>query len=343
MRFLKKKSPLTHHRMHAVPNSFFLDKSHTKNSEVLLSLSGGLGNQLFQYLSVKAIANDRKLILTDYLGYPRKNPNNLPDLLDLNVIDQSNFRQVTTAPYVFQKLSNFSLRKSNNNNRYFWKTIVASINIGLSLLFFRPSRRIHYSAPFGIGFDPNFKLPDASCFVVGYFQTYKWFQEQLSEKELSEIGPRTETTWLKSFIELSRVEKPIIVHVRLGDYKNEKFGICSPKYFSKALEYLGAETSDRKIWLFSNDSENALAFIPDYLHRNVRTIESDGELPASILECMRYGSSYVISNSTFAWWAAYLRKDREATVICPERWFENVHVPRDLIPPAWVRLECWEN
>jgi hypothetical protein len=51
---------------------------------------------------------------------------------------------------------------------------------------------------------------------------------------------------------------------------------------------------------------------------------------------MKYGSAYVIANSSFGWWAAYLKKDKNARVFAPSPWFANLPEPCDLFPPEWI-------
>jgi hypothetical protein len=50
---------------------------------------------------------------------------------------------------------------------------------------------------------------------------------------------------------------------------------------------------------------------------------------------MRYGSSYIIANSSFSWWGAYLRKNQNAPVYAPNKWFKGMDDPDQLLPPDW--------
>jgi hypothetical protein len=57
--------------------------------------------------------------------------------------------------------------------------------------------------------------------------------------------------------------------------------------------------------------------------------------PSETLELMRYGRAYVIANSSFSWWGAYLRMNHRASVYAPKKWFKGMEDPADLIPPDW--------
>jgi len=53
---------------------------------------------------------------------------------------------------------------------------------------------------------------------------------------------------------------------------------------------------------------------------------------------MRLGTGYVLSNSTFGWWAAYLARMEPKVVVVPDPWFKKIDEPLGLIPIGWTRI-----
>ena len=54
---------------------------------------------------------------------------------------------------------------------------------------------------------------------------------------------------------------------------------------------------------------------------------------------MRRCRHFVIANSTFSWWAAWLGEKKDSVIVAPRRWFEDpTRNSSDIVPPRWVRL-----
>ena len=47
---------------------------------------------------------------------------------------------------------------------------------------------------------------------------------------------------------------------------------------------------------------------------------------------------FIISNSTFSWWAQFLSRNQDKIVIAPSRWYKN-DVHSDLINENWIKIE----
>jgi hypothetical protein len=92
-----------------------------------------------------------------------------------------------------------------------------------------------------------------------------------------------------------------------------------------------------RIALFSNDIVAALEYIPSSLREHLWIPSKDLTSTTETLELMRNGKGYVLSNSSFSWWAAVLTYGDMPLVISPTPWFQKKTEPVDLIPHDWLR------
>jgi len=138
---------------------------------------------------------------------------------------------------------------------------------------------------------------------------------------------------------LSKSEKPTLVHIRLGDYRTERrFGNLRNDYYEESLKFIKGHAQLEKIWLFSNEPEEAINFFPTEIHQDIRIINEATLSSLENLEIMRMCSNYVISNSTYSWWAAFLSLEENPIVIYPYPWFANMKSPKSIAPPNWIPL-----
>ena len=175
-----------------------------------------------------------------------------------------------------------------------------------------------------------------SQIIIGYFQTYKYLNQPHVLKVMKSLVPRSGESEVESYKELLLKESPLLVHIRLGDYRNEpKIGILPPSYYHDAITEQMNSDLYNIIWVFSDEISEYKSYIPEQFHGNVRLIQSVGTNSVSLLEVMRMCKGYVIANSTLSWWAASLSLSEGAPVSYPDPWFESMPTPRDLINPNW--------
>ena len=312
----------------------------SKNT-VTLNLTGGLGNQIFQLAAAMALAGNEKIYVEKSIGLPRKQPDGFSDIEAFELPSNVYFSTSGEAPRIVKKFLNISLRlgisSSRNRNKFGSKPINRISSSGLSL-YLGSWRNI--VTPRGIGYAP-IDLPKRS-FLVGYFQSYKWPDKVYTE--LMAIKPRKLGSEFQSFVELAKVERPILVHVRLGDYVSiGSFVIPSQTYYDKAISYILENSNLKNIWLFSNEPNNAIDLLPKWARRQVRIIPESSLTPAETLELMRHCEAFVIANSTFSWWGAYLSYNRDSLKVGPTPWFKGEASPKDIIPESWKTFEAFEE
>ena len=166
--------------------------------------------------------------------------------------------------------------------------------------------------------------------LYGYFQTEKYFKH--CAREL-----REHFTFKNYIIDECKeivdecFDEPIALHVRRGDYL-----INSGNHYNQSLDYyeeaLKKFDSNRQVVIFSDDSKWCME---QELFSDDRFLVSDATGPYHDLYMMTQCSDFIIANSTFSWWGAWLAN--RGAVIAPKKWFgPNLkHNTKDLYPEHW--------
>lgn len=312
-----------------------------KSAAQYVYLMGGLGNQLFQISAglYQAHIHNRELIIDETFGNFRKNAVLNPDFrnfvnsesLSRSFVDN----KIASIGRLIGLLTRLSLVETISLRRKF---LLSLLRCSLSLILsVSRLQRIHVWSSTDIGYQ---RIPTHrySQFLVGYFQSYRFASEPFVLNRLNSltIGGAE----LEEFAKLAILERPLVVHIRLGDYLQEsKFGTLSADYYSRALAELFDVKKYQKIWVFSDEIEKAKLLIEQKYLVFVRWFPDIDEPAAVTLEKMRLGHAYILANSSFSWWGAFLSKIPNAPTIAPTPWFTGLPEPTDLVPTNWKRLE----
>jgi glycosyltransferase involved in cell wall biosynthesis len=306
------------------------------NPEILVSLTGGLGNQLFQLAAGLYKGQLSPLKIEWDLGKPRKNSQGFPEIKSFKLPAIIGFDNIRKNSWIYSKAFGYLLRTGFSPNKFesyqLYKTTSKFAGQVLFFFRFRFYRKLNISNDIGYS---DFDIQKRSH-LIGYFQSYVWTQRKdVFEflKNLS-IGDFPE---YRKFIELSNIEKPLVVHIRLTDYLEEELlGIPNLKYYENAIGNQLKSGRYNKIWAFSDDPEQATNWLKGLDSNLIRWIPKIGDSDLNSFELMRLGHGYVIANSTFSWWAARLSHSSQPVVIYPKPWFRSMKEPNKLIPPEWV-------
>ena len=169
----------------------------------------------------------------------------------------------------------------------------------------------------------------------GFFQSEKYFKH-------IEDSLREDFTFQQNILEPCKelaesFDNPVALHVRRTDYltNNANHYNLGLDYYEEALTHFD---SDRQVVVFSDDP---LSWHDESLFGDDRFLISDSEDNAIDLCLMTFCSDYIIANSSFSWWGAWLSNNRSPKVIAPKKWFgpNNEHKNlKDLLPPAWITI-----
>lgn len=176
--------------------------------------------------------------------------------------------------------------------------------------------------------------------IEGYFQSEKYFKEY--EQDIKRILKWKEEFKAKcrgSLSPLFTINRPIIaIHVRRGDYiGNENYHNLPLNYHLLALEtYFPDWMENYNIIVFSDDVQWCKTyFAGDNIHI------SEGRSDIEDLCLMSQCTSFILSNSSYSWWGAWLSSTKEL-VIRPTQLFEGplkkINDPKDFWPSEWTEF-----
>jgi hypothetical protein len=314
-----------------------------KVDTTIISLTGGLGNQLFQLSAGLHIAQEDELFLEWTLGKPRLDKDLLPAIAAFRLPRNVSLMAKHKSNWLVGKATGYMLRLGFEPRGFekvsgYFSTCRWLATLVISMYF-----KSFYKICPGRDLGHHDLFNDSKGnFIVGYFQSYKWVLQpnilsKLKSLEIAQGDP--ELLRLKT---LSAIEHPLVVHIRLGDYKNESsFGILPKEYYARSIERMWKTGMYKTIWVFSDEPILAKEILNGIKYENIRWISEVDGSAGKTLEVMRLGHGYVIGNSTFSWWGALLSHESEAKVIAPNPWFKNIPAPKELIPPHWDLEVSW--
>jgi len=306
---------------------------------IAVLLKGGLGNQLFQIAAGMYASKSGPLEVLSNFTLPRKTE---------GIADAMYFKwpkEIKENKRISNKLERkvlaLSLSQALKENSAFPKILTHGLvriltNLTFSLKFKSATNVISGE---GVGYC-ELSLKPGQNLLNGYFQAHQYPFDPLVYARMREIRLNEESTALIGWIKKAQYENPIVIHLRLGDYKNEAgIGILPLEYYQKALQELEGKEESKNIWIFTDEVESVDRFIKPPSQFKVTIMGENGLNPAETLELMRHGSAYVIANSTFSWWAAFLSYQIGCTKIIPSPWFQNMPSPIDIKPQDWTEIE----
>jgi len=170
----------------------------------------------------------------------------------------------------------------------------------------------------------------------GYFQDVELAQQFLCQNKgtLDLLHP---SDWYLNMCAAADTQRPIGVHVRLGDYLSLADGqALTGDYYQRAITEARMTLGDRPLWLFT-DSPNEAQRLAPALASALLVQSPIGTSAAEEMLLFSAMSGHVIANSTFSWWGAFLSKGSDG-VWYPSPWFDR-GTPANLISPNWRSVD----
>jgi hypothetical protein len=309
-----------------------------------VSLVGGLGNQLFQYAEARSATPKQELVLLDQFQSEGSGGLKSMDLYDFSLYNSRHGHLESRSTKFFKLSHNLILRLSNSKEKAaplrYLGSMLQSVVIYFAQVFFLENVQIQAQPSLG-KFPRKKRSLKKNSLQIGYFQHCSWVDNLDIVEELRNLSLKTETSnLLKHKKEYEELEF-LAVHMRFGDYLNENsFGVPGKKYFKDSLTLHLNMRKYEVIVLFTNDEQLAKEKFSNLTDIPTAIISTDSGLTASEnLELMRLAKGFIIANSTFSWWGAFLSREKNCLVTYPSPWFSGLADPPMLFPERWVGVK----
>jgi hypothetical protein len=292
---------------------------------ILVKLFGGIGNQMFQYAAGRnlAIRNncDLKLDIThfDMLVLP----NGLPyRSFDLPIFNAHLNIATETEINLFRNESQSVFKKSI-------KKIKNIIN------------------PYSVLYEPHFHFYSdffkvtGNIYIEGYWQSEKYFKEI---EQIIRTDFIIKTTLNQEGLDLLKKIKntnSVCLNIRRKEFASNLYinQFVGTDYINGAVQLMAKKIDNAHFFIFSDE----LTWVKQNLKFDYNyTIVEDELYGDKFRDCLFLMSSckhFIIPNSTFGWWGAWLNDNPDKIVIAPAEWFNGATKDTcDLIPKGWIRM-----
>lgn len=300
---------------------------------IIIRISGGIGNQLFQYALGRSLTlSSGAPLLLDTSSYSHTKPGEPLRIYTLprfnikgKVAIQDDFKSIKVPDPADQgfiaKLKRKVIRMRESDKAFHERRIVLESN------FF---------------FIPDILNIKDNAFLAGVWQSEKYFKEHSNQirKEFTLKEPLSSKA-----LEIQRqmaASESVAVHIRRGDQVRDpnlvkKHGLLTNDYYSNALKYMKSEVKAPKFFVFSDEIEwvkKNMDFDSDTVYVSEANLPDYEEL--TVMSSCKH---QIIAKSSFSWWGAWLNENPNKMVIAPkQRFVSDTDQAKDLIPEGWVML-----
>ncbi len=294
----------------------------------IIRMSGGIGNQMFQYaLYLKLISLGKKVKFDDVTEY--KLGNARPIMLHVFGIEYPKASQIE-----IEEFTDGSMLIGNRIRRK---------------LTGRKSREYHEAST---NYDAEV-IDKENAYLTGCFQSEKYFKDiEETVRDTYQFRnvplPKEIESQINGYIKSIEDNISISIHIRRGDYlqaENVYGSICTDAFYTTAINYMLTKYPGAHFFIFTNDTAWAEEWceVKKKESENIiftiikGTDEATGYVDLMLMSKCKH---HIIANSSFSWWGAWLNDSLDKCVAAPVKWLNTCEC-HDIYTPDMVRIDAY--
>lgn len=175
-------------------------------------------------------------------------------------------------------------------------------------------------------------FPQDKLKLGGFFQSWKYFEDVKDQLISTYFTPSNEI--IQSLSKYNIFPNSLGISIRRGDYLmlQQNHCVLDISYYQEAINTHFTDNINQ-IFIFSDDIDWCRQIFGD----EVIYVQDSIGTQLFLMTKMKH---LIMSNSTFAWWGAYLNQNG-GIIISPDPWFGLNYEDkdtRDLYYPSWIKL-----
>ncbi len=293
---------------------------------IVVTVMGGLGNQMFQYAVGRALSQrtGRRLVLDASLM-----PSGEPPYLREFLLDQLPIDPATRI--VGRPIGSLASPDRRAGSAVGAVRTVLRDTLG----------RWTLTEPTDTDRVLGGVIPERLALLYGYWQSPAYFDafEPAIRREL--LPPIAAESPVARILRRLQDREIIAVHARRGDYATidhvaRLFGTLDAEHFITMGDRIAAQCDRPAMVVLCEDT----AWAQQHLRFDAPTVYAEESAPLSPIEgvaLLSRARHHVLSNSSFSWWGAWLADHPDQIVIRPRRWFPGEETDKGFRWPIdWV-------
>lgn len=300
---------------------------------VVLTLGGGLGNQMFQYAFARKVQQLTQDDVLKFTGYHLKGTGNSEKMLfNLNIVPGITFCDEKEQQEV-ERVQERALKKM-----HYYKVLSRYVKGAAPWRIRLLSKKGIYTT-YSLYNEQKYEVPDCRVkYIEGAYQTYTYWEDMIPQIK-NELKVKTKPSEANRLLmeEMQSCES-VCVHVRRGDYLAPEFAhlnVCDQDYYMEAMQKMEAQKPDAVFYIFTNNHKEVewIKENYDFSGFEVRYVDLDNP-DYEELRLMYHCKNFIISNSTYSWWGQFLSDSPNKIVMAPSVWNREMNAD-GIYMPDW--------
>lgn len=295
---------------------FVILKREDFQPQIVVMMDGGLGSQMWQYAIGRGASIASGLSVSYDLSFYDNNGK------DINGVYNRRFDLEAVFPDI-------ALRRADKKLADFYKLYFMSKN--------KRDERLKYDESL-----LSSKLPR---FLGGYYPNARYVDPQGDAlREEFVFRRNAEGVNLETFRSIRANECAVAIHVRRGDYIGSVLDVVTACYFRRAVKLISERVSpvQATYYVFSNEISWCKSVFDDISEEQFVFVENnDNDSGFWDMYLMSHCHHFIISNSSFSWWPAWLSKRSAGKIVLmPDKWIA-IEKPKDkgaMMAAGWEML-----